>query len=140
MTTTHSDTDTVLSFGEITNECTCTYYDEDTDEYLPTDYCHGDCWEDSVAFFGECTKELRNANESGVWQVNDIQLWNRTVSGYFEATNVVDILGSMTVNSSWIMRFRVYADRVEYSLSHHDAPMGSASVLRPADPDDDGEV
>jgi len=135
MTNTHSDTDTdtVLSFGEITNECTCTYYDADTDEYLPTNDCFGDCWEDSVYFFGLCTEELRNANESGAWQVDDLKLWNGNVSGYFTATDVIGIIRGMTVNSSWIMRYQVYADRVEYSLSHHDAPMGSASVLRIAD-------
>lgn len=133
MTNTHSDTDTVLSFGEITNECTCTIYDEDSDEHFDAPYCYGECWEDSVYFFGLCTEELRNANPSGHWQVDDIRLWNGNVSGYFQATNVEDIIRGMTVNSSWIMRYRVYADRVEYSLSHHDAPMGSASVLRPSD-------
>lgn len=132
MTNTHSDTETVLSFGEITNDCTCTVYDSVAEEYTdePAPFCYGDCWEDSVYFFGLCTEELRNANPDGWWAVDDIQLWNRTVSGYFQATNVTDIIRGMTVNSSWTMRYRVYADRVEYSLSHHDA-MGSASTLRP---------
>lgn len=133
MTTTHSDTDIVLAYGEITNDCTCTVYDEDSGEYTdePATDCYGECWEDSVYFFGLCTEELRNANPDGWWAVGDIRLWNGNVSGYFQATDVADIIRGMTVNSSWIMRYRVYTDRVEYSLSHHDAPMGSASTLRP---------
>ena len=139
MTTTYTDSDKILSFGEMTNDCTCTVYNADSDEYFDAPDCYGDCWEDSVYFFGLCTEELRNSNPSGEGQVDDLRLWHGNVSGYFHATNVVDIIRGMTVNSSWIMRYRVYADRVEYSLSHHDAPMGSASVLRPADRDDDGE-
>jgi hypothetical protein len=37
----------------------------------------------------------------------------------------------MTVRSEWIMRYEVFSDRIEYSLSHHDAPMGSATTIRP---------
>lgn len=139
MTTTHSDSDKILSFGEITNNCTCTVYDADSDEHFDAPDCYGECWEDTVHFFELCTEELRNANPSGHWQVENLRLWNGNVSGYFQATNVADIIRGMTVNSSWFMYYRVYADRIEYSLSHHDAPMGSASVLRPADRDDDGE-
>jgi hypothetical protein len=37
----------------------------------------------------------------------------------------------MSVNGSWNIRYKVFSDRIEYSLAHHDAPMGSNSVLRP---------
>ena len=40
-----------------------------------------------------------------------------------------DLLRGMAVRGEWTMRYEVYADRIEYSLSHHDAPTGSASVL-----------
>ena len=118
--------------GEITNTCTCTKYDPITEEYTdePADYCDASCWDFAVEDFANVTEDLRNANPDGWWAVDDLQLWNRTVSGYFQATNVTDIIRGMTVNSAWIMRYRVYSDRVEYSLSHHDA-MGSASTLRP---------
>lgn len=134
MTATHTDTDTdtILFSGEMTNDCTCTVYDEEAEEYTdePAPHCYGCCWEMAVEDFANVTEDLRNANPDGWWAVDDLRLWNRTVSGYFQATNVTDIIRGMTVDSSWIMRYRVYADRVEYSLSHHDA-MGSASTLRP---------
>lgn len=130
-------TETFIAKGEITNTCTCVWTDEYGDEILddngdttPMD-CYGDCWKDSVYDFGEVTKELRESNESNMWQVEDLALWHGTVSGTFEAKTVEDLLCGMTVNGEWIMRYTVFDDRVEYSLSHHDAN-GSCTVLRPA--------
>ena len=119
--------------GEITNSCTCTKYDHETEEYTdePSDECFGDCWDFALDDFANVTEELRESNPDGWWSVDDLRLWHGNVSGYFRAETVSELIRGMTVNSEWNMRFRVYSDRVEYSLSHHDAPMGSASVLRP---------
>lgn len=118
--------------GELTNECTCTAYDEETGEYTeePAEQCYGTCWELAVEDFAYVTEELRNANETGWWRVDDLRLWNREVSGFFRADRVEEIIRGMSVNSSWVMRYEVFSDRIKYSLSHHDA-MGSASTLRP---------
>jgi len=124
-------TETPIATSEITNDCSCVMYDdngEPTDE--PTSYCYGDCWDDAVAFFTEVTNEFREKNETDWWKVDDIRLWNGEVSGYFHATQVEDILHNMAVRGSWIIRYSVFPDRIEYSLSHHDAPTGSTSVLR----------
>jgi len=110
--------------GEITNECTCVQEDGE-----PQTYCYGDCWEMSVEDFTNVTEELRKANDTDYWKVEDLQLWNRKVSGYFHADKVEDILRGMAVNGSWTIRYSVFADRIEYSCSHHDS-MGSASTLR----------
>jgi hypothetical protein len=75
------------------------------------------------------TKDLRDSNETYWWKVEDLRLWDREVSGYFQADKIRDLIAGMTVKSEWIMRYSVFADRIEYSLSHHDA-MGSNSVLR----------
>lgn len=125
-------TDTLTLKGEITNACTCTVYDEATGEYteeLATE-CYGDCWEYSVEDFTNVTKELMDSNETGWWKVSNLRLWNGEVSGYFHAEKVTDLLAGMTVRGDWTMRYEVFSDRIEYSLSHHDA-MGSASVLTP---------
>lgn len=122
----------LVATGEITNSCTCTQYDENgepTDE--PVSYCYGDCWEDSVSDFTMVTQELRESNETDWWKVSNLRLWDGDVSGYFHADKVEDILRGMAVRGEWIMRYSVYPDRIEYSLSHHDAPMGSATVLYP---------
>lgn len=128
--------------GEIQNTCTCTKYDPVTEEYTdePADYCDASCWDFAVEDFANCTEHLRALAVDDLWKVEGIALWNRTVGGYFRASKVDDIIRGMAVDSMWTMRFSVYADRVEYSLSHHDAPTGSSSVLTPftGDPYEEG--
>ena len=131
--TTERHTMTTTLKGEITNNCNClTYIDENDNEVSIDDTytCYGDCWEYSVEDFTNVTKELMDSNDTGWWKVSNLRLWNGEVSGYFHAEKVTDLLTGMTVRGDWTMRYEVFTDRIEYSLSHHDA-MGSASVLTP---------
>jgi hypothetical protein len=128
MTTTKK---TLITAGEITNLCTCTAYDENTGDYKEASECFGYCWSDSVAEFGEATMELRHSNETDWWSVENLRLWNGDISGHFKVDKVEEMLIAMTVRSEWRMHYEVYSDRVEYSLSHHDAPTGSETTLRP---------
>ncbi len=123
--------DTQTLKGTITNGCSCVTYNEETGDWQDAPECWGDCWDCAVEDFENVTESLRNNNLTDYWKVENLRLWNGEVSGHFEAKNVKDLLRGMTVNSEWIMRYEVFADRIEYSLSHHDSPMGSASVLRP---------
>lgn len=111
-----------------TNSCTCA---NDDDENYSEYYCSGFCWENTLDDFVNITLHLFENNETSWWEVNDLRLWNRDVSGYFEADCIEKFIRGMTVNSEWIMRGKVFEDRIEYSLSHHDAPMGSNTVLKP---------
>lgn len=124
--------ETFITKGEITNSCTCLTYEEDGEtKSVDTEYgstCYGDCWEYAVEDFAMVTEELRNSNETNWWKVKNLRLWNGEVSGYFHAKTVADLIEGMTVRSDWRMTYEVFADRIEYSLSHHDA-MGSASTL-----------
>lgn len=134
--------ETLIAKGEITNNCNClSYIDEEGNEVSidETYTCFGDCWEYAVEDFAMITEELRNSNETNWWKVENLQLWNRKVSGYFHAKNVADLIEGMTVRSEWIMRYEVFSDRIEYSLSHHDA-MGSASTLRCVSDDEREEM
>jgi hypothetical protein len=128
------ETNTPIATGEITNTCTCLTYEENGEEMtIDTEYgstCFGDCWEFAVEDFSMITEELRDSNETDWWKVEDLRLWSGNVSGYFYGKTVSAILEGMTVRSEWNMSYKVFSDRIEYSLSHHDA-MGSASTLRP---------
>jgi hypothetical protein len=115
--------------GVLTNSCSCVSYNEETGYLQEAIECEGLCWEYSVEDFANVTKDLRDSNETYWWKVEDLRLWNREVSGYFQAEKVIDLIRGMTVRCDWTMRYSVFADRIEYSLSHHDA-MGSNSVLR----------
>lgn len=111
-----------------TNSCTCAYYDEETDESIPSLECWGDCWEYVLDDFKEITAHLFDANETNWWKVSNIRLWDGESSGYFFADNVKELIYGMTVNSEWIMTGEVFNDYIQYSLSHHDA-MGSNTTL-----------
>jgi hypothetical protein len=125
-------TTTTALTGELTNNCTCLTYEEDGEtKSVDTEYgstCFGDCWEYAVEDFANVTEELRNSNETNWWKVSNLRLWDGESSGYFYAKTVADIIEGMTVRSDWTMTYEVHADRIEYSLSHHDAN-GSATTL-----------
>lgn len=122
-------TEKCLTKFEYTNTCTCQTYDADLDDYFDAQDCYGDCWEYTLEDFSNITSHLFENNETNLWRVNNLRLWDGDVSGFFKATNVSDLIRGMTVNSEWIMRGEVFDDRIEYSVSHHDAPMGSSTVL-----------
>lgn len=126
MTTTTPD---VLSHGELTNTCTCEHWDEDTSEFVPSEHCFGDCWDDALHSFGFAIAHLLAMSDR--FSVTGLKLWYGAIDGEFIATNTEQFVRGVSVDSSWIMRYQVFADRMEYSLSHHDAPMGSSSVVRP---------
>lgn len=113
---------------EYTNTCTCQIYDESTDDYSDSDYCFGYCFDEQLEDFKDITSHLFEMNKTGWWRVSDLRLWNREVSGFVLADNVNDLIKGMTVNSEWIIRGEVLEDRIEYSLSHHDA-LGSSSTV-----------
>ncbi len=119
---------TVFPF-ELTNECTCENYDEETETFIPSLDCYGDCFTDQLDYFSLCTNELFNNSETSWWKVSNLRLWNGEHSGLFYAETVEQLVEGMTVRSGWIMRGTAYSNKIEYSLSHHDAPMGSRTVL-----------
>jgi hypothetical protein len=141
------ETNTPIATGEITNSCTCLIYqDEDgKDVSVDTEYnssCYGDWWDFAVEDFSMITEELRNSNETNWWHVADLRLWNGQVSGYFHAKHdcIADILRGMTVRGDWTMRYAIFSDCIEFNLSHHDAPLGSASTLRCVSDDEREEL
>jgi hypothetical protein len=114
---------------EYTNTCTCEVYDEEKDKFSPSEHCYGDCWEETLDDFAMITASLSEKNTTKFWRISNIRLWDGDISGIAEAKIAPELLKAMTVNSEWIIRGEVFDDRIEYSLSHHDAPMGSNSMV-----------
>ena len=128
-------TETPTAYGELTNGCTCIVYDDLTGIGTPATECDGFCWESELEFFGECVRDFLALSDT--FRVSGIRLWNREVGGVFTANTVAEFVRGITVDSEWTLRYEVFSDRVEFSLSHHDAPTGSASVVVPYyDPED----
>lgn len=126
--------DTKITFT-ITNGCSCTTYNEQVGEWEESPECWGDCWDCALEDFAQITTDLFDSNETYWWRVQNVRLWNGEVSGFIKAKDAEELIRGMGVNSHWIMRGEVFGDRIEYSLSHHDAPMGSASVVWPVTED-----
>jgi hypothetical protein len=121
----------IIGRMELTNTCTCQQYDEDKDEWYQPEYCYGTCWEDDIYFASIILQDLMDNNETNWWKVSNLRFWDGERSGYFYAKTIEDLIRGMTVRSEWNMSLTVYKDRAWYSLSHHDAPMGSNSFLYP---------
>jgi hypothetical protein len=119
----------ILYNFDITNGCTCEYYDEIKDAIIRPDYCDGHCWEYALEDFTNITEHLFNKNETMWWKVTNLKLWDGEHSGYFFATDVEELIRGMSVDSEWTIRGEIYSEYIKYSLHHHDAPMGSNSIL-----------
>jgi hypothetical protein len=116
----------VIHENEIQNTCICT---DENGDYIGECY---DCWEDQLSDFHYAVKEFFDSNATYYFRIGGVKLWNREVGGIAECKTPIDLLNAMTVNSAWTMRYTVHENAIEYSLSHHDAPMGSASFVRHA--------
>lgn len=114
---------------EYTNSCTCEFYDAESDEYYETEYCNGYCYDTMIEDFEHITSHLFDMNETGWWMVSNLRLWDGNHSGFIKAQTAPELLRGMGVNGDWIMRGKILEDSIQYSLSHHDAPMGSSSMV-----------
>ena len=114
---------------EYTNTCSCQIYDVESGEMFDAQDCFGDCWEYQLYDFSEITESLFKNNSTNWWRISNIRLWNGEVGGFAKAENPLELLKAMTVDSEWIIRGEIFSDKIEYSLSHHDAPMGSNSLV-----------
>jgi len=122
------ETEQVYEFG-FGNLCSCM----ESDDFIMIEAlqieCDGICWEMALEDFTNITSGLFEVNETYWWKVSNLKLWDGNHGGYGKAKNAEELLRLMTVRGDWDIKGKVFNDRIEYSLSHHDAPMGSNTVL-----------
>jgi hypothetical protein len=117
------DMTTTYDFS-LTNSCICEDYNEETGESTPTVFdCYG-CFEEELACLKDYLGDWFADNPTDCWQVNDLPLWNRDVSGLFSARTIDDFVRGITVRGDWRMRLRLEGDTLHANLSHHDVPTG----------------
>lgn len=110
----------------IQNTCICT---DEEGNYTPDCF---DCWDDQVDNFRYAVREFFDNNATYYFRIGGIRLWDREIGGIAKCETPMELLRAMTVNSEWSMEYTVHENAIEYSLSHHDAPMGSSSFVRHA--------
>ena len=122
------ETEQVYEF-EFGNLCSCM----DGDDFIMFEAlqidCDGICWEMTLEDFTNITSGLFEDNETHWWKISNLKLWDGNHGGYGKAKDAEALLELMTVRSDWNIKGKVFNDRIEYSLSHHDAPMGSNTVV-----------
>lgn len=122
------ETEQIYEF-EFGNLCSCMESDDFIMiEALQTE-CDGICWEMALEDFTDITSGLFDDNETMWWKISSLKLWDGNHTGYGYAKDAQALLELMTVRSDWNIKGKVFGDHIEYSLSHHDAPMGSNTVV-----------
>jgi hypothetical protein len=114
----------------LTNDCVCTKFDEETgeemvDEYgnpVPSDYCHN-CYEDELYSFNEFVLDewlARNDadRDTRIIVSSEAMNWNK-VAGY-ASVSAKDLVDTLSINSSWILRFTLDDKELTVVRSSHD--------------------
>jgi hypothetical protein len=114
----------------LTNDCVCTKFDEETGEEMvdengdpiPSDYCH-ECYEEELAVFDEFVLDewlaRNNADrDSRIIVSSEAMNWNK-VSGY-ASVSAKDLVDTLSINSSWILRFTLDDKELTVVRSSHD--------------------
>ena len=114
----------------LTSECVCTKFDEETgeemvDEYgdpVPSDYCHN-CYEEELDIFNEVILDewlARNEadRDTRIIVSSEAMNWNK-VAGY-ASVSAKDLVDTLSINSSWILRFTLEDKDLTAVRSSHD--------------------
>lgn len=122
---------------ELTSDCTCESWDEDTDTSSPSDECFG-CWtDDKLNFKYEILKPWLEANgwdeDTVIYVFSGNMNWNK-VAGWtnVRASEVVDCL---TLNGDFTLRFKLENDTLTCVRSSHDE-MGALFTFSKAEEQD----
>lgn len=109
----------------LTSDCTCEYYDNETEEYIegkPSEYCYG-CWDDSVYDFNENILypwyAANNYHDNTPIRIITPNIGWMKQSAYCD-TYAKDILDKLTLNGDFILRFTLENDKLECVRSSHD--------------------
>jgi len=127
--------------AELDSDCSCEYYDEDTDTNIPSESCFGDCWTESKDDFTEhllkpylvvkgweMDTPIKVASSRMTWQ--GIMGW-----AYTTPERLVDTL---TLNGDFRLVFEFDGNDLTAIRYSHDEPMGTGKfVIELSDEQDD---
>ena len=108
---------------DITNACTCTNYNEETDEETPSEFCYGDCGEWQQEQFIECTQEFFGTdNWTKRWEFTNFPTWRGGRNGGLYARNAEEFFEKFFrgMSTDYTATVYVWEDRLTIRISHHD--------------------
>jgi hypothetical protein len=123
----------------VSTDCQCDYFDEETQEYLPSTECFGDCYEwqkeDVFQLLGEW-QLLNNVDEDDTIRINASSIGWQGRSGYKD-TDILELHGALALNGDF--RIEWYLENGELTARRwsHDEPVGTGlftfSILKGCD-------
>lgn len=120
MTTRIIPTETETYTAVYQNTCSCGNWNEETEEFEPSNDCYGDCWHDTVQDFENITGHLFTDHNQG-FRITGFPTWHGTIDGHFSARNADELLCSITPDrTEWRLELTVHATHLTGVLSHHD--------------------
>jgi hypothetical protein len=118
-----------LIIAEMSSDCTCDTYNEETDEYEPSETCYGDCYEiqkDDVDYvIGEWQK-LNEIEEDDFIIINGRGMTWQNLEG--SAKTTLDNLSSiLTINGDFRITWTLHEETKKLTARRgsHDEPMGA---------------
>jgi hypothetical protein len=119
----------------LTTECTCEYYDDETDTFTPTSDCYGDCydmaWDDASELIAQWAKH---------WDTDAVRIeatdatWQR-LRGYTELTfhnEFGEALRAFTIGGDYTLQLSVdELGQLSVRRFSHDEPTGCRMVALP---------
>jgi hypothetical protein len=125
---------------ELSSNCVCEDYDEDTDTTTASTECWG-CWSDGVADFKD--NLLQPWLDANGWDLDTAIRINGTAMGWqrrsgYKDTTASELLDGLTLNGDFTLRFKFDGKDLACVRSSHDEPTGASFEFGLA-PDDDGE-
>ena len=118
----------------IGTECACESYNEDTDEFEPSESCYGDCYDDAYDYVREVADTW-----SKYWDTNGLRVegrdlgWQR-LSGYAERTfnDVEEFFDVFTISGDYRLVFHLSeTGQLTVTRYSHDEPMGAFMSVYP---------
>jgi hypothetical protein len=125
---------------ELSTDCTCESYDEDTDTSSPAEVCWGECWDDRAGNLKyEVIKPWLEANgwdEDTIVRVEGSNMtWQRR-SGY-AVTTPRELLDTLSFGHQYRLDFALEGKSLSLVRYSHDEPTGASFVIVQHDEEDE---
>lgn len=116
---------------EVTSNCVCEDYNEDTGETTPSNDCFG-CWQDSLELLRESIIDPW-AEANDYYDDTDVRIsgtaigWRR-LAGYKDTT-VKDLVEALTLNGDFTLVFKLENNAITVMRYSHDEPTGASFTI-----------
>lgn len=119
----------------VTTNCTCEFWDEETDTYTPASECWGDCQSEAEEFATELISEWLTAQNLSQFQqvlIRGLRLgWLRRDGWKLAGTEPLDILRSLYLKGEFTIELTLNEGSLTAIRYSHDEPMGANFYFEP---------